>query len=483
MLFCNSFRREFSPCQSWFAVQEGEDDKPLNVADTFGGVDDLKMGLLKLVLTLFVLGTQVYTYVGSDNLYFYYFAYFSSWGMLWSILYMLLSLCNSAFDLPQPQPSFKTTDVENDNDKENLQIISIRAKITWIFATLALLTGSTETIIYWTLVYEMGNDVSYLDLAPHGLVFLVVTIDAFHLNRIPLRWMHLWMVWGFTLSFICWSFLQGPLAFDIDNPDQEDDDPDTNDDAIYANLSWQSDDITKTVIFSLSVTFILQPILFSFCVYGQEALGYGLVAVAAANKIDCFTWLMSAMGILLVDQGTTPKYLAIHAVSKWCMPILVFLLAQHQLCAVGSGKRGEIGNKSVDSLSYLFSTCDDAIYANLSWQSDDITKTVIFSLSVTFILQPILFSILRAWSRGSWLWSSCCCSGQQDRLFYVADGSNGDAFSTSGDDSEVFSNERVVVNVEQKGPGSVDLQEDVQRVEMVHANSGFPSCSSPIVCC
>jgi len=334
MLFCNSFRREFSPCQSWFAVQEGEDDKPLNVADTFGGVDGLKMGLLKLVLTLFVLGTQVYTYVGSDNLYFYYFAYFSSWGMLWSVLYMLLSLCNSAFDLPQPQPSFKTTDVENDNDKENLQIISIRAKITWIFATLALLTGSTETIIYWTLVYEMGDDVSYLDLAPHGLVFLVVTIDAFHLNRIPLRWMHLWMVWGFTLSFICWSFLQGPLAFDIDNPDQEDDDPDTN---------------------------------------------------------------------------------------------------------------------------------DDAIYANLSWQSDDITKTVIFSLSVTFILQPILFSILRVWSRGSWLRSSCCCSGQQDRLFYVADGSNGDAFSRSGDDSEVFSNPR--------------------GVEMVHANSSFPSCSAPIVCC
>ena len=83
----------------------------------------------------------------------------------------------------------------------------------------------------------------YQDIAVHGIVFVVVSVEGFRMNRIPLRWMHLWLCWALTLAYIIWSIIHGPLVLDLGNPNEEDNDPNTNVDAIYADLSWADDDI------------------------------------------------------------------------------------------------------------------------------------------------------------------------------------------------------------------------------------------------
>lgn len=56
-----------------------------------------------------------------------------------------------------------------------------------------------------------------------------------------------------------------PSMYYLGNPNQssDDGDPDDNDDAIYAELSWKEDDIERTIILLLIILGVVVPILFA----------------------------------------------------------------------------------------------------------------------------------------------------------------------------------------------------------------------------
>eukprot|EP00522_Entomoneis_paludosa_P019045 CAMPEP_0172447096 /NCGR_PEP_ID=MMETSP1065-20121228/6469_1 /TAXON_ID=265537 /ORGANISM="Amphiprora paludosa, Strain CCMP125" /LENGTH=343 /DNA_ID=CAMNT_0013198311 /DNA_START=132 /DNA_END=1163 /DNA_ORIENTATION=- len=257
---CHDFRTEFSPCQPWFQVKEPLTDRYLDIPQSFGAHGSALILVGKVLTTGVVVATLVLSMLESDHLDFF-FAYFTSWSLAFSCLYTLTSLSNTLIPLQQPQ-SAEEHEAHNDADVEIIVVAQSRVKWTWIIFDLSIVTQLTTVLVYWTLVYESGDSLDYLDILAHGPVFACVLIDGLYLNRIPLRWMHLWMIWTFVILYFVWTVIHGPLVLDLGNPNEESDDPNQNDDAIYSNLSWQSDDIVDSVILSCIVAFVVVPLEF-----------------------------------------------------------------------------------------------------------------------------------------------------------------------------------------------------------------------------
>mmetsp|Transcript_11329 Transcript_11329/g.14923 ORF Transcript_11329/g.14923 Transcript_11329/m.14923 type:complete len:325 (+) Transcript_11329:251-1225(+) len=239
-----SFCSEFNPCQPWYEVKEHTQKQLLDIPATFAP-RGLFVIVGKLICLAFMLSTQIFAWIESSHLNFYY-AYFTSWALGLASLSVIVSFLNSTI-VPIRQPEGKT--------------VSSWIKFSWMSFEVALVAEAITVVIFWTLVYD-GYTLEYLDVAAHGPPLFFLMMDGLYLNRIPLRWMHMWSTWVVVLAFLIWSIIHGPLVFDIGNPNEEDNDPDTNDDAIYANLSWDSDDISSTAVTSVLVLFVLQPILF-----------------------------------------------------------------------------------------------------------------------------------------------------------------------------------------------------------------------------
>jgi hypothetical protein len=101
------------------------------------------------------------------------------------------------------------------------------------------------TPLYWFLVHQPGEDISYTDVMAHGGVALLILVDGMVLHRIPLRWCHYYIaVLPFQVSYIIWSIYHA-LGTDIGNPNNlnNDSEEDDDDDAIYRPLNWKKDPI------------------------------------------------------------------------------------------------------------------------------------------------------------------------------------------------------------------------------------------------
>ena len=94
----------------------------------------------------------------------------------------------------------------------------------------------------------------------HGGALALVAIDAFLLNRTPLRMKQ--FVWFelFSICYILWTVIHAYSG--IGNP--YNDGVDKSDDAIYESLAWKND-TTRAVIMSVGVVFVANPIVFLFC--------------------------------------------------------------------------------------------------------------------------------------------------------------------------------------------------------------------------
>ena len=223
---CTSmFLSEINACQPWFNCDVSSKGRTLDIPASFGPSTACDR-VVKCLACGYILSTQILAWISSDELQFYY-AYFTSIALLFAVIYSIASLGNSFFPPTQPETPH----------------VQLFIKFTWIMFILAVFSQALATLIYWLLVHDWNDTVEYLDIAVHGIVFVVVSVEGFRINRIPLRWMHLWLCWALTLAYIIWSIIHGPLVLDLGNPNEEDNDPNTNDDAIYADLSWADDDI------------------------------------------------------------------------------------------------------------------------------------------------------------------------------------------------------------------------------------------------
>jgi hypothetical protein len=179
-----------------------------------------------------------------DDLRVFWLAYLTNWNITISTVYLLLSFYNSI--VPVSEPPVGQTSVDG------------RVKATWITFTISANIGLMLSIAFWSMIYDGTSAISTV-IFPHGILTSAVLIDGFGINAIPVRLRHyLELVVPFALSYILWSYLHG--AFDIGNPDENDEDPETNDDLIYDVLDWQNKP-KATALTTVILVFFLSPIL------------------------------------------------------------------------------------------------------------------------------------------------------------------------------------------------------------------------------
>jgi hypothetical protein len=240
------FRAEINPCQSWFHVKDPINGRVLDIPESFAP-GSCTVFFWKVLYSGACIGTLVWAMIDSTP--YFYFAYLTSWGVLWCCLYSLMSVLNTVMAARTPQPAADRS-------------VGLRIRLTWILFSLASHTSSVATLLYWPLVFDPSTtDVTYLHMAPHGILFLLTCFDGFYVNRIPLRWMF-W--YGFLLPFdilyIIWSVIHDLL--DLGNPDYSDNDPTTNDDALYVGVLEWNYDWQKALIWSIVTVFVVGPIMY-----------------------------------------------------------------------------------------------------------------------------------------------------------------------------------------------------------------------------
>jgi hypothetical protein len=96
----------------------------------------------------------------------------------------------------------------------------------------------------------------------HGVVAVLVFLDGLFVNSIPLRLRH-WFefVMPVDLLYIIWSVLHSSLVFGIGNPDNQDEDPETNDDLIYTVLDWGQEP-AQTGVMAALIVLVLSPVIY-----------------------------------------------------------------------------------------------------------------------------------------------------------------------------------------------------------------------------
>jgi hypothetical protein len=227
------FRAEWgSTYPGWFSLQEG--DKTLDIPASFGSTT-LPVRVIKFCLMGWTLGTLIYKWsTYSDNPDFF-LAYLTHWGLIFATLWLMTSFVNSL--VPPSQPINK---LPHDS-------ISLWTKYSWLMFEVAAQFTFVVTVLYWTLDYQPGvTKITYVNLFAHGVDMILVWIDGLVINRIPVRWKHVFLPMFLAACYVAWLVIHQVLT-DIGIPGEGDGNPETNDDLIYPAVDFE----TKTTFSSV----------------------------------------------------------------------------------------------------------------------------------------------------------------------------------------------------------------------------------------
>jgi hypothetical protein len=176
-----------------------------------------------------------------DETRYFYFAYLTHWGLICSIIFMLLSTINTL--MPYPEQQGRGTSA------------SVLVKLAWAFFPLAATVEAVVVMLYWALDFQSGIPVSYATFMKHGGVFVIVLLEGLVVDRVPIRLYHVLFPMILALTYGIWSAVHGLLT-DIGNPVD-----DVEDDAIYPALNWEVRPISSLVT-ALIALFLLTPFFF-----------------------------------------------------------------------------------------------------------------------------------------------------------------------------------------------------------------------------
>lgn len=252
-----------------------------------------KVGVLTLNVTAFAL-----TY-GTTNPKLFYFAYATHWALLLSIVYSSLSVVNSVYPLSQPATS---------NTK-----VGWRCRLTWVVFLLSANSELLVSALYWTAVFVDpsmfydGDDVppigSYLT---HGGVCAAIWLDGFVISSIPIRLRHYFetTVW-LNLTYLLWSYIHSGRVLGLGNPDndEDDNDPTTNDDAIYDALVWTDNPPLNAILVSILAVLVVSPFI-HILMYGWSKCGRRYINV---NDDDVTTKTGSSHYVQMGGAAATVK--------------------------------------------------------------------------------------------------------------------------------------------------------------------------------
>jgi len=182
----------------------------------------------------------------------YYLIYLTNWCHFMTVIYTFLSLTISMCPGLAKQPAAS----KEDSDVRPGFVV----RFTWgLYATVTTIQMAVA-LLFWLLEYSFDTGCpSYNSLMKHGVFMVLVLLEGLVLNSIPIRAKH--VVFPVTLAclFLIWSILQA--VFNIGNPLREDDDEETDDDAIYGAINWRERPESTAQVAVVS-SFVLVPILF-----------------------------------------------------------------------------------------------------------------------------------------------------------------------------------------------------------------------------
>lgn len=172
-------------------------------------------------------------------------AFLTNWQALIVLAYISASLLVHANVIPV-----------SENEKGQ---VNIWTRLTWTLYTLSLSLSLFTAIMFWCLVYRPGDGIEYIMVMPHGGLFVFVLLDGMFINRIPIRLRQLVWLEGLGVLFMLWTMI---YAFSTsDNPIRSDEDPATDDDALYGVLNWEKRTMGAVILCAI-IFFVGFPFLF-----------------------------------------------------------------------------------------------------------------------------------------------------------------------------------------------------------------------------
>jgi hypothetical protein len=245
LLTCRRCFSELYCCQPWFHLTERCNQRELDIPESFAPFGTLAF-LWKCFFCGTCVGTLTYEFLAAKHPEFV-LAYVTDWASVTNTLYSIMSVINTIFAARTPQPPAETT--------------GFRIRLTWVLFELAIHLGSAATLLFWKFLARPSSTeyIAYLPLADHGGLLILVLIDGFLVNRIPLRWMHYFgIILPIEALYGLWTYLH--YLFQIGNPDV--DDTDQNDDAIYPDVILWADGWQEPLVYIVIIVLGVGPVLF-----------------------------------------------------------------------------------------------------------------------------------------------------------------------------------------------------------------------------
>jgi hypothetical protein len=216
---CHCQHHDCCDVHGLFAVH-GTSDRLLNVPATFS-----PRGVVAFVIKLLLLGLSVTSmilavmYTRGSSLLFV--AYLTNWALIWTVLYSLLSFCNSVRKIKQPSSSSSSSSprTTTGGGSDAAGFVGVRAAATWLLFTLAAHTQMMASLLYWALVHQPEWGCSFGTIMFHGGLLLVLLLEGQTMNRIPIRWNHFPFVFAFHFIYLVWATLVHG-TYEIGNPDR-----------------------------------------------------------------------------------------------------------------------------------------------------------------------------------------------------------------------------------------------------------------------
>lgn len=187
------FRAEFG--QTMFGMEDPPEgvldmDASFHIGEGFCS----RMGHAKFLNLGIAVGTLIYAFCVTEVPSFYP-SFLTPWGVFFCILYLLGSVVI-------------TTCISAGYDPRNINAV---IKLTWLMYSIAAVIGCCIAVLYWTLVWNPKNGLTYNNVMTHGGVLLVVLFQGIYLDRVPMRLKHLLAISLVTLIMEGWLALQNTV--------------------------------------------------------------------------------------------------------------------------------------------------------------------------------------------------------------------------------------------------------------------------------
>jgi len=269
---CASFWAELSPFQPWFLAHDSSGYK-IDIPEAFAPSGPMTI-IGKLITTGIALATLFVGLLSTPNVSFF-FAYWTNVSLVLTIFYLLFSFLNTTFPGHIQQP---------------MESVRGRARWAWILFVAGVHGQFMASLLWWLTVYDpVETELKFYSVSAHGLVCFLALIDGLVLNRIPLRLFHWWgFIFPVQVLYLIWTIVHWQL--NVGNPNEQDEDPTTNDDAIYSVLAWDGDAWVSSAIVSVLVVFAGGPLVYFYmwCLarfpYGCCTSGTRLYYLGADNR-------------------------------------------------------------------------------------------------------------------------------------------------------------------------------------------------------